>query len=168
MYRGRLPGRGLFKPGLPRPPIFRAVFPDGLVDVFFKRHLVPDAVGNAPQLFVQKLPEHDAFLTIFLKAEIAALLETALPGGGRKHSRNFFGNHCPAVACGADEKDAGAKHIAGLNLSPWGIFRIIEHLNLLSGTSGQLGPKLMRSKNAFRETSRLKEGEAQKHRVPHG
>lgn len=85
MYRDCLPGRGFFKPDLPRPPVVRVVLSDGLVDVFLERRLIPDTVGDAPQLFVQKLPEHNAFLTIFLKAEITTLLETALPRGGGKH-----------------------------------------------------------------------------------
>ena len=65
---------------LPCPPVFGIILPDGLIEVFFKLRFVLNAVGDVPQLFVQQLPKHYAFLRVLLIADIALVLEAAFFG----------------------------------------------------------------------------------------
>ena len=54
------------------------ILPDGLIEFFFKLYFVLNAVRALPQLFVQQLPEHYAFLCVLLIANIAPVSYTHL------------------------------------------------------------------------------------------
>ena len=75
--------RRVFKSSLPRPPVIGVILPQGFIDIFLKRRLVTDAVGDIPQLFVEQFPQGDILLGIFLKANISVLPKAAFFSGGR-------------------------------------------------------------------------------------
>ena len=74
------------------------------------------------QLSVHQLPDDNLRVTVFLKAEIAAVGEAALYCGAGKHiSCNDLMNHDAAMTFCDDRENAVAERIATLNLPPGGI-----------------------------------------------
>ncbi len=116
-----------FSSALPCPPVFGVILPDGLVEVFFKLLFVLNAVGDVPQLFVQQLPEHYAFLRVLLVADIALVLEAAFFGRRGEDGGYLVCHHRSAVAGGRYQKHSRTEGFTALHLAPRGAFRRMEH-----------------------------------------
>ncbi|CAN4036984.1 Stage 0 sporulation A-like protein, partial [Dysosmobacter welbionis] len=120
-------GFGGLPSALPCPPVFGIVLPDGLIEVFFKPLFVLDTVGDLPELFVQQLPEHYAFLCVLLIADIALVLEAAFFGRRGENGGYLVCHHRSAVAGGRYQKHPRTEGFTALHLAPRGAFRRMEH-----------------------------------------
>lgn len=112
---------------LPCPPVFGVILPDGLIEFFFKLSFVLNAVRDFPQLFVQQLPEHYAFLCVLLIADIALVLEAAFFGRWGENGGYLVCHHRSAVAGGRYQKHPRTEGFTALHLAPRGTFRRMEH-----------------------------------------
>lgn len=112
---------------LPCPPVFGVILPDGLIEFFFKLSFVLNAVRDFPQLFVQQLPEHYAFLCVLLIADIALVLEAAFFGRWGENGGYLVCHHRSAVAGGRYQKHPRTEGFTILHLAPRGAFRRMEH-----------------------------------------